>query len=169
MLSATLLMLMVVQTPESKPTDDPKAAATEVKAATPEEAMRSFMAAMICQEEEALRELTLPNEEFEWLLRGDAAPKEVHQQIKDRIAEMPVEVFKEGDEIMLPGGRKQKVKAEEVGEDRAVVMPEGAPIPTRLRKVEGRWRVDATPIIAGRKAADAARKKAAGAAKKSEP
>jgi hypothetical protein len=36
-----------------------------------------------------------------------------------------------------------------------------APVPTRLRKVDGHWNVSADPFIAGRKAADAARKNAA--------
>jgi hypothetical protein len=60
----------------------------------------------------------------------------------------------------LAGNRKLKVRPEEVTAERAVLLPEGAPIPNRLQRVDGRWRVDATPIIAGRKAAEAARKKA---------
>jgi hypothetical protein len=135
-------------------------AKTEVAAATPEQALRTFFVAMLTKDEKALRAVTLPTEDFDWLLRGPALPAERLQRAKEDLARQPIRVLKAGDEFTLPGGRKAKVRPEEVTADRAVLMPEGAPVPSRCQKVDGRWRVDATPIIAARKAAEAARKKA---------
>ena len=42
-----------------------------------------------------------------------------------------------------------------------LLLPEGASLPTRLQKVEGHWKVDPSAVIAGRKAAEAARRNAA--------
>ena len=52
------------------------------------------------------------------------------------------------------------IKAEEVGPDRALVIPEGASLPTRVRMVEGHWKVDPSAVIASRKAAEAVRQSA---------
>ncbi|MFO0891448.1 MAG: hypothetical protein U0790_20180 [Isosphaeraceae bacterium] len=128
--------------------------------ATPEEALRTFMLAMMTHDEASLREVTLPAEGFEWLLAGQAAPAEAVAGMKAQLAKQPVRRLKPGDRFSLPRGRSAVVGKDEVGPDRAVLIPEGAPLPTRLEKVQGRWKVDARPFIAGRKAADAARRKA---------
>jgi hypothetical protein len=65
----------------------------------------------------------------------------------------------------MAGGRVITILPEQVSERRAVLLAEGSPIPTDLRRVEGVWKIDATPIIAGRMAADAARRRAAEAKK----
>lgn len=131
-----------------------------IVASTPEQALRIFFIAMILKDEATLRSVTLPTKDFDLLLKGERPPSDQLKEIKEQIAKQPIRELKAGDEITLPGNRKVKVKEEEVTADRAVLLPEGSPIPTRVRKVEKRWRVDATAIIAGRKAAEAARKKA---------
>jgi hypothetical protein len=138
----------------------------EVAAATPEQALRTFLVAMMTKDETTLREVTVPTDDFDWLLKGQAVPAEHVEEFKAQMARQPIRTLKPGDEFTLPGNRKMTIQASEVTADRAILVPEGAPVPNRVRKVDGRWRVDATPIIAGRKAADAARKKAADAANK---
>ena len=178
MFTLVLILSFALQTSESKPqTPAGSGAAKEksgskkadVAAATPEEAFRTFLVAMMTRDEATLRAVTLPTDDFDWLLRGQALRADQVEQFKAEVAQQPIRSLKPGDEITLPGNRKvPRVLPEEVTAERAVLLPEGSPIPSRLRKVDGRWRVDATPIIAGRKAADAARKKAAqrGAKKK---
>lgn len=83
--------------------------------------------------------------------------------IKDATAQFdrqPMKRLKEGEKVALPKGKQYVVAAGEVGEDRAVLLPNGAPIPTRLQKLTGHWKVAADPFIAARRSADAARKKA---------
>lgn len=127
---------------------------------SPEEVLRSFFVAMILKDEAKVKDLALPADGLELLWKGEAPPPEAEEQIKKQAASQPIKTLKIGDEFTLPGNRKMTVPAEDVTEDRAVLLPEGAPTPTRMRKVDGRWKVDARPIIAARKAADAARAKA---------
>ncbi len=128
--------------------------------ATPEEAFRTFMIAIVSHDEATLREVTLPAEGFELLLTGKAAPASALGGIKQQLTSRPIRRLKAGDRYPLPPGKSGVVGAEEVGPDRAVLMPEGSPVPTRLEKVKGRWKVDARPVIAARKAAGAARRNA---------
>ncbi len=132
------------------------------KADTPEDALRSFMVAAVEQDEPALRALTLPDRDLVWLLRGQRAPAEAVEKIRTLAADMKMKRLKPGDQIKLPQGGVVAVGQEEVTEDRAVLLPEGAPLPVRLHRVEGQWKVDAGPIIAGRKAAAAAQQKRRG-------
>jgi len=69
--------------------------------------------------------------------------------------------LKAGDKFTLFQGQEVVVQAGDVGPDRALLVPEGASLPTRLQRVEGHWEVDPSAVIAGRKAAEAARQSSA--------
>jgi hypothetical protein len=133
---------------------------SNVAASTPEQAWRTFMVAMVTGDGPTLRAVTLPTDDFDWLLKGEAAPANRIEEIKAQIAKLPIRALKPGDKIKLPRNREFTVSKADVTKDRAMLLPDGDPIPHRLQNVDGRWRVDAAPIIAARKAADAARKKA---------
>jgi hypothetical protein len=135
-------------------------ASVAVADGTPEDALRTFMVALITQDEATLRAITLPAPDFEWLLKGEKPPPEALDEIKAQFAHQPIKRLKAGDRITLPQGQLAVVGANEVGEDRAVLLPEGAPRPSRLRKLDGHWKVSAGGIIAARKAADLARRNA---------
>jgi hypothetical protein len=128
---------------------------------TPEDALRTFVYAMAVRDEPTLRAITLPVEGFEWLMAGRAAPASVIKELEEKLAQQAWRSLKAGDKFTLPGGQVVVVKAEDVRPDRALLLPEGASLPTRLQKVEGHWKVDPSAVIAGRKAAEAARKSAA--------
>jgi hypothetical protein len=163
-----VILLTALQEPDSKSkapeargaVNGEQSREADVAAATPEEAFRTFLIAMVTKDEATLRSVTLPTDEFDWLLKGQALPADRIEDFKAQVARQPIRALKPGEVISLPGNRKMTVQPEEVTADRAVLLPEGAPLPNRLQKVDGRWRVDATPIIAGRKAAESARKKA---------
>lgn len=163
-----LLMSALLQVPESKPQSKPQPAAAkdndrtdkdDVVAATPEQALRIFHIAMLTHDEAMLRAVTLPTDDFDWLLKGDVVPEDQVALARKEIDRQPIRALKVGDEVKLPGNRRVTVQPEEVTADRAVLLVEGAPIPNRISKVEGSWRVDARPVIAARKAAEAAIKK----------
>ena len=71
--------------PQAKPARPPQAksrsgagaskAASKIKVAdaTPEDALRTFMLAVMAQDEAALRAVTLPNPDLDWLLKGQPA------------------------------------------------------------------------------------------------
>jgi len=150
----------------AKPPSPPRAAASKTGAnvdvadATPEDALKTFMLALMSHDETALRAVTLPGPDFEWLLTGQPAPPEVIKDAQKQFAKMQFKRLKQGEKISLPKGKEYVVKATEVGDDRVVLLPEGSPVPSRLHKVTGHWKVAADPFIAARKAVDAARKKA---------
>ena len=170
MLTLLLALSSALQAPQSKLQAPAERGATKgeqgskakasVAAGSPEQALRIFLIAMMTKDEATLRAVTLPTDDFDWLLRGQAVPSDQAEAFKAQMARQPIRALKPGDVITLPGNRKVTVHKEEVTADRAVLLPEGAPVPNRVRRLDGRWRVDATPIIAGRKAAEAARKKA---------
>jgi hypothetical protein len=128
---------------------------------TPEDALRTFVLAMANRDEPTLRAITLPVEGFEWLIAGRAAPANILKDLEEKLSRPTFRSLKPGDKFTLPRGEVVVVKAEDVGPDRALVLPEGASLPTRLHRVEGHWKVDPSPVIASRKAAEAARKNTA--------
>jgi hypothetical protein len=93
-------------------------------------------------------------------MAGQAAPPGVLKDLQEKLARPAFRSLKPGDRVTLPGGTVVVVKAEELGPDRALVIPEGASLPTRVRRVEGHWKVDPSAVIASRKAAEAARQSA---------
>ncbi len=123
---------------------------------TPEQALRTFLMAVVTKDEATLHGVTLPTDDFDWLLRGEAVPAD-HLEEAKAWTERPIRVLRPGDEIILPGNRRTTVAPDEVDPDHAVLWPEGDPVPHRLQRIDGQWRVDARPLIAARKAADAAR------------
>lgn len=125
-----------------------------------EETLRLFLVAAARHDEGALRALALPDEDLAWLLAGEAAPPEAEAGFRA----IPIRALRPGDVVEIPtseGPKPMTVGEDEVSDVRAILQPEGVPIPTRLRRIGGRWRVDAGPIIAGRKAAEAARQREA--------
>ncbi len=128
---------------------------------TPEAALRSFMIALIANDEPALKALTLPVPEsyLAELLKNVALPADQFKEARTFFWTMKIRTLQPGDRVELEGGRTMTIRPTEVTETDAVLMPEGAPLPTRLQKVQGRWRVDARPFTAGRKPAEEASKK----------
>ncbi len=128
---------------------------------------------MALGDEAALKAVTIPATGFEWLLRGDHVPpaqaEEFRKAVVDRLRRR--RQFLAGDEVNAAwnSGAPIKIAPEQVTDDRAVLTMQGGPIPTNLHRVMGAWRVDPRPIIAGRRAADAARRRAEEAKKKARP
>ena len=167
-----LLPLCTGREPQATPASPPQAESRsgagtarapgkfKVKDATPEDALRTFMLAVLSQDGAAVQAVTLPNPDRDWLLKGQPAPPEVIKDATAQFAKLPIKRLKSGEKVALPKGKQYVVAVSDVGEDRAVLLPQGAPVPTRLRKLDSHWKVAADPFIAARKAADAAMKKA---------
>ncbi|WZP00921.1 hypothetical protein EP7_002580 [Isosphaeraceae bacterium EP7] len=157
MLTLLLAASLILQAPDAiqpkaeatKASDKPKADAN----ASPEGALRGFLGAMLDGDETKLRAVALPHEDFDVLLGGQPIPKLRAAIAKGLIARQPIKALKPGEEWTLPRGRVVKVTDEDVNDDHALLLPQGQPIPFRCTKVDGHWRVDASSVIAGRKAA----------------
>ena len=131
--------------------------------ASPEEAYRTFLVALMAKDEKALRASTVPvaDDDFDRLLKGEGMAGGGAKAFAFRaiVAVTPVRRLESGERFELPGGRA--LVAPEA-DDLAWVVPQGSPLPILCRKVEGRWLADPSAIIAGRKAADVARRRAEG-------
>jgi hypothetical protein len=150
--------------PESKSqraTGEPAGRATmtgtkvELADSTPEAAMKTFLLALAAQDKATLRAVTLPDDEFDWLLKGSRASPELIVRMKVRLEEKPMKRLKAGDPVRMPSGEARVIKPIDVREGRVVLWPDGAPTPSRLENVGGHWKVFAKPFIAARKSADA--------------
>jgi hypothetical protein len=125
---------------------------------TPQGAFQTFFLAMITQNRDKLHEAALPDKDLDVLLEGEKPPARVVDRLKIEIAEIKFRVFKPGDVVELPGGKKMTIKPSEVDETHAVIMAPGDPVPTRCVKLDGKWKLDASVIIAARLAANEAKR-----------
>lgn len=155
--SAAVTGTMATAKPAAAPAKRKSLAKIDLVDKTPEDALRTFMMAMAAADDQTLRAVTLPNPDLDLLLTGEAPPFKGIKELKQEMQRMPIEKLKVGDRVKMPGNKVHVIRATEVGQDRAALQPEDAPVYTQLRRVNGHWKVDAGPIIAARKAANAAR------------
>jgi hypothetical protein len=150
---ATMLVALALaaQDPGAKAQEKP--VPKDAQADTPEQAIRSFIVAWMTKDAVALRAVTLPVVDLELIMPPQPIPPEALDAFKAQIAKLSVRILKAGEEVKLVGDRTYKARPEDVGPDRAVVLPGNAAYPLLSRKVEGRWRIDVSPIVASIKAA----------------
>jgi len=159
MMISWLLLVPEPTPPPAANSGAQKAKPTASTTPTPEQTLRTFLAALIDRDEATLRAVTLPSDDLKWLLSGQIAPPNKVAEFKAKTVNEPILVLKPGDEVPLSGDRKFIVGPADVTADRAMLLPKAIPLPIRLQKVKGKWLVDAAPLIAGRKAAETARQK----------
>jgi hypothetical protein len=138
----------------------PRGPSTKVGVAdsTPEDALKTFLLALAARDAETLRAVTLPDPDFDWLLKGRPASAEVLAQMKSRLETNPIRRLKAGDPVRMPNGEPRVVQPDDVRDGRAVLWPNGALLPSRVERVGTRWKVFARPFIAARKSAEAKNK-----------
>jgi len=138
--------------PESQSSDPDALPSTddEIDKASPQYALVTFLVAINAKDEKTLRDITVPTEDFEWLLKGEKASDETLERVKNETYDK-IEVLHPGDEVTLPDGKKSIVKEEDVTLDRALLLILGAPEPIACVRIDGRWRVDVAPLIKARK------------------
>ncbi len=143
---------------DAKPEKKAKKADDTAFPNTPQGAFQTFFLAMITQHHDKLHEAALPDKDLDVLLEGEKPPARVVDRLKAEITDMKFRVLKPGDVVELPGGKKLTIKPSEVDETHAVIMAPGDPVPTRCVKVESKWKIDASVIIAARLAANEAKR-----------
>lgn len=138
---------------------DPKPKEESLFPNTPIGAYKTFILAMAMHDEATLKEIVLPTDDFEWLLKAPRVPDEKLDQLKRALSNgLKVRLLKAGEEVKLPGHRLIRIRKEEVTGENAIVLPAGLPFPARCQKVDGRWRIDARPFIAAQRSDAEARK-----------
>lgn len=123
-------------------------------------ALRRFMIALTIGDQAALRATALPLSEgdFAILLSGQKPPATERKKLVGMMAKIPLRTLKPGDTVSRPGKPPLVFTRAYFGPDRTVLQPKGFPLPFVVRRVKGQWRVDAAPVVAARKRADAMRR-----------
>ncbi len=109
---------------------------------TPEDALKTFYLALRAQDGEALRAVTLADDEFPWLLRGRPASPSDLAQMKSRLEQTSMKRLKPGDVARMADGESQTLKPDDLRAGRAVIWPEGSSHALRLEDVGGHWKVE---------------------------
>lgn len=120
----------------------------------PEAVLRSFMVAMIEQDREQLAATALPNDDLELLLSNEPLPPGAAEQF----AAIKFRRLKVGEEFTFPAGNTITLDETQINDESVLLTSKDAPLPFKLVKVEGQWKVDADMIIATRKVAEELRK-----------
>jgi hypothetical protein len=139
----------------------PKQASTG--ADTPEEALKAFLTAMVNGDPAAIRRAALPNPELPLLWQGNKltpAQKVLALSLADPSSFRRLKV---GDKVHVPGYPDIVLDQTRVNADHQEIVSWSAPLPYSLVKVDGRWKVDASFLVAARSAAAAARERNAAA------
>jgi hypothetical protein len=127
--------------------------------ATPEAALKTFLLALAAQDAAKLRAVTLPDRDFDWLLKGRPASPELLAEMRKQLENAPMRRLVSGDRVTMPGNRSGTIQPSDVRSGRCVLLPSGARSPTRLQQEDGHWKVFAGPYITARKLAKSERGK----------
>lgn len=119
---------------------------------TLEGALRTFVLGMLLSDAKLLDKSMWPESEADTavLLKSQGEPPAI--LAGPMVAIMKVRRLKAGEKFVLPGNREITIGADEVTEERAVLVLDDGPVPTRVAKDGDTWRVDAGTFIASRKA-----------------
>jgi hypothetical protein len=130
---------------------EPRAQPSDQPYSQPEEALKAFLVALAAHDERALREIALPHPRLESLLQGPSATTDQLAVLKARLDRMSIRRLKAGDPVKMPNGEARVIQPEDVRAGRVVLWADGEPLPTRLEKVRGSWKVFAGTFIGARK------------------
>jgi hypothetical protein len=133
------------------------------KTRSPEEVIRSFFMAMMSNDEEGILREIIPHPQAEILWEGETIPPEILSNIKKQMGSMTFTECTVGELLELPDAENLKVTAQMVNEENKLMFPviDGQPAPTPLavKRIEGEWKIDASPLIISRNAAKLLRQK----------
>lgn len=142
------------------PAETPKGSLPEVdssRGTTPEAALRNLFGAMLASDRAGVLANALPNPEIELLLSPEPLTPEQIAQAQAQFDAMPVHALSVGDSISLPGGETLVFDETMINDDHQMLTIPGSDLPLELVRIDGAWKVNASPLIAARKAAQAAR------------
>jgi hypothetical protein len=113
-----------------------------------------FLLGLLDQDEERIRSVILPHRDAWVLLVGQKTSPAVLAQAKADPNFIVCRVVEEGETLTLPGNRTSVVTKHEANENKQIVEywmdGKKTPLPLRVSRVDGHWKVDAGGIIAAR-------------------
>ena len=140
--SSTLVFAMLVVSGCSQPADQGPAGAIA--------AVRGLFIAIAESDEDTIRGLIKPNPDAAILWQGKAKPEEV-EKMKELLEGEAFRLVQTGEKLNLPGGKVLNLTEGMITDDRQLVMPtigrEDRRIPLWVERQDGKWIVDAGPLI----------------------
>ncbi len=122
---------------------------------TPEAALHDFLIAITENDQAGIERTALPNPELSLLWQGEKLTPAQKAIAAASVDPSKFRRLKVGEVVQIPRGQKIVMDEKRINERvQQLVLPEG-PLPFSVVKVGDRWKVDASPIIAGRVAASA--------------
>lgn len=143
-------------TPPSAPPAAPSATApgSAASGSTAEAAVRGLMLGSVMADEAAVKAVIMPHPDSAILWSGPVPTKDQLVLVQQRMGTVTFRECKAGDTLVLGGGRKFTVTPDMVGPDAKVLVPDmgaqGTSMPMVVKRIDGTWRVDATPVIEAR-------------------
>jgi hypothetical protein len=159
---ATVPATMPASSPATSATASATAPEKSAALATPESALHEFLIGMMIGDEARLKRASLEVEGREILLPKEKLPETAIPQLDKMIEGLQLKPLKIGDSIKVkttssPEGVTVVMDENRINDSRAEITGPSFPYPFILVKGEAGWKVDPTPLIASRKAAQAAR------------
>lgn len=135
--------------------DEQPPAAKPIQPDSSEKTLKDFMMGVATQDRMTIQRVTmqLTDEELDILCEGQPIPPNKKEEVIEQIANAKVVKLVAGDTWALPGGKKNLLTEEMFQDGRTMLRMEMDPIPFNVYQVEGRWRVDAGPMVKIRKKA----------------
>ena len=138
------------QVQNARPSTSGPTAASKEDPNSPEAALRLFLYATTIRDEEIVKQVTMPHKNLEVLWEGPPVPEEGIASARYMFATISFRTFKVGDRIPLPDGSKYVLDESWINEDRQQIAIVRDPFPFDLVRVDGKWKVNAAPMIEGR-------------------
>ena len=129
-------------------------AETSQKTKSPKEVLSEFFIALLSKDEAVIRKLILPNPDAQILWKGQTTSPQDRRGFEKQLSNMTCRECKVGEIIDLPGGRKLEVTSQMVNDKSKLIFPviDGQPmeVPLPVIMVDGKWKIEAGPIIFAR-------------------
>jgi hypothetical protein len=135
------------------------ATAEQPAAGTPEAVLNEFLNAMGEGDRAGIERTAVPNPELWRVWQSQPLTPVQKALMKAAIVPSSFRRLKVGDVVRTGRGQKFVVDANRVNDHTVMITSKDMPLPFILVKGDSGWRVDASPIIAGRKAAEAVRER----------
>jgi hypothetical protein len=136
-----------------------KGAREQPAAGTPEAVLIEFLNAMGEGDRAGIERTAVPNRELWRLWQGPPLTPVQKAMMKAAIVPSSFRRLKVGEAVRVGNGKKLVLDATRVNDHTIMITSKDMPLPFILVKGDASWKVDASPIIAGRQAAEATRER----------
>jgi hypothetical protein len=142
--------------PPPVPSYTPEELARRLDRNTAEGTLRVFVIGMQVSDAPLLEQLAgpLPKDDLKLLLDTQRPTLSEEIQLQQGAA-LKIRHLQPGDKVRFADGDETLLNGEDVNATNQVLEIQTVPTPLRLRKIEDHWQIDATPLIALRRAARA--------------